>query len=161
VINRQFFKHPQRNLKIPVNLLIIQGGRDVNKLTNMTAGIMLGTLTILSPNVALSQTASNLTNNWSVIGNNSTGTLTLNHNTTSNVITGTIYGQCIEGFYIPSVRRLVFIRRSSNDCTGVPYQFYEGWVSNNGKYLGGKFSVWNTPNGASTSGVDFNFSATR
>lgn len=135
----------------------------MNKLTNMAAGIMLGSITMLSPNVALSQTASNLTNNWSVIGNNSTGTLALNHNTTTNVITGTIYGQCIEGFYIPSVRRLVFMRRDSNgtNCSGIPYQFYEGWVSNNGKYLGGKFSVWTTTSVASTSGVDFNFSATR
>jgi hypothetical protein len=133
------------------------------KLTNIAAGIMLGTVTMLSPNVALSQTASNLTNNWSVIGNDSTGTLAITHNTTTNNITGTIYGQCIQGFYIPSVRRLVFIRRTSNgtDCSGTPFQFYEGWVSNSGKYLSGKFSVWTTSDYASTSGVDFNFSASR
>jgi len=63
----------------------------------------------------------------------------------------------IQGFYIPSVRRLVFVRNFS----GAPGQFYSAWVSSNGLQIGGQFNVWTTGAGASTNGVDFNFSAAK
>ncbi|MBD2249423.1 hypothetical protein [Nostoc sp. FACHB-888] len=128
----------------------------------LTAGIMLGGITILSPGAVLSQSATpgNITGRWDIQGNASPGVLRITQSGNGS-ISGTIYGQAIEGFYVPSVRRLVFIRRAGTAVTSAPFQFYEGWISINGLRIGGEFKVWNTQNGASASGVDFNFSGTK
>jgi hypothetical protein len=44
---------------------------------------------------------------------------------------------------------------------GIPYQFYEGTVSSSGQQMSGEFHTWNSAGGASMSGVDFSFSATK
>lgn len=38
---------------------------------------------------------------------------------------------------------------------------YEGTASSRGRQMSGEFYVWNSAGGASTAGVDFNFSATK
>ena len=93
---------------------------------------------------------------WSVIGNNSPGTLIMSQ-APNGVITGSIYGNSIQGLYIPSTRRLVFARLAGN----TPVQLFEAHVSGNGQYLAGSLIAWNGSGGASQSGVDFNFQAER
>ncbi|MEH2063849.1 MAG: hypothetical protein V7K50_16565 [Nostoc sp.] len=123
----------------------------------LAAGIMLGGMTMLSPGVALSQSANpnNITGRWNAVANNSTGSLNITQSANGS-ISGNFLGIPLQGYYIPSSRRLVFVRFAN----GIPIQFYSGWISNNGLGLGGQFNVWNLPNGAA-GGVDYNFSATK
>jgi hypothetical protein len=105
-----------------------------------------------------------ITGQWSVLGNNSSITLRITQGS-NGVLSGTLIDVgttspvTIQGFYIPSVRRIVFVRIPAN--SSIPFQFYEGWVSQNGLRIGGEFKVWRPQNGASASGVDFNFTATK
>lgn len=130
----------------------------------VTAGLMLGGITVLSPDIALSQSANpnNITGRWSVVGNNTSIVLRITQ-ASNGTISGTMtdVGQsgssAIEGFYIPSVRRIVFTRSSGSNT----FQFYQAWVSQNGLQIGGQFNVWRPVNGASTNGVDFNFRAAK
>jgi hypothetical protein len=112
---------------------------NLKKITACTVGAVLGSLFIL-PNIAVSQTPSNITGTWQIVrGDEGLGLtdpfyLRISHNTSSNVITGRIfdtktqYGSCIQGFYLPSSRRISFIRKSTVDCTSPAVQYYEGWV---------------------------------
>ncbi len=94
--------------------------------------------------------------------------LRINHNTSTNVITGrifdskTAYGQCIQGFYLPSSRRLSFIRKATVDCTSAAIQYYEGWVYPGGQTLNVTYHVWDY-SGSSyplpETGLDFPISA--
>ncbi len=94
--------------------------------------------------------------------------LRINHNTSTNVITGrifdtkTAYGQCIQGFYLPSSRRLSFIRKSTVNCTSPAIQYYEGWVYPGGQTLNVTYHVWDY-SGSSyplpETGLDFPISA--
>lgn len=129
---------------------------------------MLSGITVLSPGVVLSQSAtpSNITGRWSTTSNNTSITLRVTqagNGAISGTMTdvGTASPTAIEGFYIPSVRRLVFIRRNFSSTSSTPFQFYEAWISQNGLRVGGEFKVWNTSNGASANGVDFNFTASK
>ncbi|MBD2533895.1 hypothetical protein H6G97_31845 [Nostoc flagelliforme FACHB-838] len=132
----------------------------------LTAGIMLGGMTMLLPNVALSQSATpgNITGRWSGVGDDTSITLRITQ-TANNVISGTMIDNGttspvrIEGFYIPSTRRIVFVRIPAN--SSIPFQFYDGWISQRGLRIGGHLSVWTIGNGASANGVDFPFNFTK
>ncbi len=109
----------------------------------------------LGAQTALAQ-SSNVTGIWDFAANNTTGVLDIMQDS-SNVISGMILGDVIEGRYIPSIRRLVFARLRNE----TPFQLYEAHVSANGQRLAGSFIAWNSRGGAGSAGVDFNFSATR
>jgi hypothetical protein len=122
---------------------------------------------INQPTPALSQTtANNVTGTWQIVkGDEGLGLtnplyLRINHNTSSNVITGriydtkTAYGQCIQGFYLPSSRRVSFIRKRTVDCTSPAYQYYEGWVYPGGQTMNLTYHVWDS------AGSDFSLPAT-
>jgi hypothetical protein len=131
---------------------------------------------INQPTPALSQTtANNVTGTWQMLkGDEGLGLtnpyyLRINHNTRSNVVitgriydTRTAYGQCIQGFYLPSSRRLSFIRKSTVDCTSPAIQYYEGWVYPGGQTLNATYHVWDY-SGSSfplpETGLDFPISA--
>lgn len=80
--------------------------------------------------------------NWSVVANQSSGTLTITQ-PTSNLncrpISGSIFSNPIQGFYCPSSGRIVFVRKTSS---GVTTQYYQGNLSQTGSTLriGGSFS---------------------
>jgi hypothetical protein len=140
---------------------------NLKKITACTVGAVLGSLFFL-PNIAVSQTtANNITGTWLTQGANE-GTnpnyVRITHNTTTNVITGrafdttTAYGNCIQGFYLPSSRRVSFIRRKTVDCTSPIVQYWEGWAYVGGGTMGLTIHVWDS-SGSSfplpESGVDF------
>lgn len=120
------------------------------------------------PNIAVSQaTASNITGTWERLQRDEVTNpnyVRITHNTTTNVITGRIfdtktdYGFCLQGFYLPSSRRVSFIRRQTVDCTSPAKQYYEGWVYPGGETMGLTIHVWDY-SGSSFSlpeiGVDF------
>ncbi len=147
---------------------------NLKKITACTVGAFLSSLFLL-PNIAVSQTtASNVTGTWQILrgdeglGLTNPNYLRINHNTSSNVITGrifdtnTAYGQCIQGFYLPSSRRVSFIRKKTVDCTSPAYQYYEGWVYPGGQTMNVTYHVWDY-SGSSYSlpetGLDFPISA--
>ncbi len=146
---------------------------NLKKIAACTVGAVLGSLFLL-PNIAVSQTASNVTGTWELWkGDEGPGLpnpayLRINHNTSSNVITGRIYdtraayGQCIQGFYLPSSRRLSFIRKRTVDCTSPAIQYYEGWVYPSGKTLNVTYHVWDYSGSSFAlpeTGLDFPISA--
>jgi len=124
----------------------------------LAAGIMLGGMTMLSPGVALSQSATpaNITGRWSAVANTSAGSLNIRQSA-NGAISGTFLGTSLDGYYNPSSRRLVFVRI----LNGIPIQFYSGWISQNGLGLGGQLNIWNFSAGNPSGGVDYNFSATK
>jgi hypothetical protein len=146
---------------------------NLKKITACTVGAVLGSLFLLQ-NIAVSQTASNITGTWQIVkgdeglGGTNPLYLRISHNTTSNVITGRIYdtqtsyGQCIQGFYLPSSRRLSFIRKSTVDCTSPAIQYHDGWVYPGGTILNATYHVWDS-SGSSfplpQTGLDFPVSA--
>ena len=107
-----------------------------------------------------------VTGTWAAQANQTTGSLVMTQfisARTCKPVTGTIFGNPIEGFYCPSVGRLVFARKTSGSGS-TPFQFYEAHVSRDGAIdrIGGSFAVWNfSGGGLANEGVDFNFSATR
>jgi hypothetical protein len=108
---------------------------------------------------ARAQTANpdDITGHWRVIGNNTSGDLRLTQN--GGRLSGTIFGHEIEGFYIISIRRLVFMRDNAN---GVPIQLYEAEVSTRGLRMGGEFTIWNGRGGnIGEEGFHYNFSGTK
>ena len=98
---------------------------------------------------------SDITGTWNIRANEITGSLVID--SSGGNISGSVFDQSIEGFYIPGSRRIVFVRKKQ----GTPYQFYEGTVSSSGQQINGEFHAWNSDGGASMNGVDFSFSATR
>ncbi|MDM9581392.1 MULTISPECIES: hypothetical protein [unclassified Nostoc] len=125
----------------------------------LAAGIMLGGMTMLSPGVALSQSAnpSNITGQWSAILNEGNSSLNITQSA-NGTISGTVNGFPLQGFYNSSSRRIVFLVT----VNGVPLQFYSGWLSTNGLAIGGQLSIWEFSRGnPATQGVDYNFSATK
>jgi hypothetical protein len=120
----------------------------------IVAGTVLCSSTVLFENAALGN-PNNVSGTWNVEANQYTGTLVIDSN--SGNLSGSIFDQSIEGFYIPGSRRIVFVRKSQ----GVPYQFFEGTVSSSGQQMSGQFHAWNSAGGASMNGVDFSFSATK
>ncbi len=142
------------------------------KIFAYTVGATLGSLISL-PNIAISQTASNITGTWQIgapIGTSDPSYLRITHDTSSNVITGSIYntstssGQCIQGFYLPSSRRISFIRKSSISCESSAIQYYEGWVYPGGATLSTTYHVWDYSGSdfpLPETGLDFPISATK
>jgi hypothetical protein len=120
----------------------------------IAAGVILSSSTLLLGNVALGN-PSDISGTWKMEANKYTGTLVIDNNGSN--LSGSVFDQSIEGFYIPDSRRIVFVRKKQ----GIPYQFYEGTVSSNGQQMSGDFHAWNSAGGASTAGVDFSFSATK
>lgn len=143
------------------------------KITAYTVGAILGCIALL-PNLAIAQTADNITGTWEIIrgdeglgGPNATF-IKGNHNTNTNEIAGIIYisptssGQCIKGFYLPSSRRLSFVRTSTIDCTSPLIQYYEGWVYSGGTTLEATYHVWDYSGSAfplPETGLDYPISA--
>jgi len=89
--------------------------------------------------------------NWSVVANQSTGTLSITQpSSTLNCqpISGTIFGasSTIQGFYCPASGRISFARRNSS---GVPFQYYQGNLSQTGNILriGGSFASFTSTYG--------------
>jgi hypothetical protein len=134
------------------------------KRVSITIAIVVCGVTVLAVSLALSQTANpnNITGRWNVVGNTTSGGapgFALQMTQAANgVLSGTIFADQIEGFYIPSVRRVVFVRKLS---TGVPVQLYEGYVSQDGLLMGGDLIVWNFVGGGGFGGLDFNFTANK
>ena len=98
--------------------------------------------------------------NWSVVGNQATGTLSITQPSSSlncKPISGSIYGNSIQGFYCPASGRIGFARLLSS---GVPFQYYQGNLSQTGNTLriGGNFAVFNSSGGSLG---EYNFSATK
>jgi hypothetical protein len=124
---------------------------NLKKITACTVGAVLGSLFLL-PNIAISQTtANNITGTWQRLATDETTTpnyVRITHNTTTNVITGRIFdtntskGNCLQGFYLPSSRRVSFIRRQTIDCTSRIIQYYEGWAYPGGGTMGLTYHVW-------------------
>lgn len=80
--------------------------------------------------------------NWSVVASQTTGTLSITQPaSTSNCrsISGSIFGNPIQGFYCPTSGRLVFVRKNDS---GITFQYYQGNLSQTGNTLriGGSFS---------------------
>lgn len=94
---------------------------------------------------------------WSVVGNQTSGTLSITQPASSlncRPISGTIYGDSLQGFYCPSSGRIVFVRKDTN---GITFQHYQGNLSQSGTTLriGGSFSSLNGAYG------EYNFYATK
>lgn len=109
-----------------------------------------------------------ITGTWTWMANNSTGRMHIIQNTDGS-ITGTMYHGAfpqagdvttLEGYYVPAVRRLVFVRKGS---AGIPFQFFAAYASRSGNRLAGSFHIWNADSGHTSDddAVDFNFSATK
>jgi hypothetical protein len=120
----------------------------------LAMALVLCCVTGLGTTVALAQSG-DITGSWQAAANNTVGALDLVQNA-DDTITGTIFGDAIEGRYIPALRRLVFVRLLRD---GTPFQLYEAHVSADGQRLAGSLVVWNGTGGASAAGVDYNFSA--
>ncbi|MGK7873706.1 MAG: hypothetical protein AB4426_10475 [Xenococcaceae cyanobacterium] len=114
-------------------------------------------LSILFPGSALAQTSSNITGQWNATANDTVGVLNITQ-FNNGFISGNIFGQRIQGTYVPSTRRLVFAR---DNASGDPFQLYSGWVSGSGRFLAGTFHAWNGSGGADQNGGDFGFWAIR
>ncbi len=117
-------------------------------------GVMSISSTLLIANGALGN-PNDMSGSWGIDVNKNTGNLVIDSD--GGKLSGSIFGESIEGFYVSSSRRVVFVRRKN----GIPYQLYQGTVSSNGQNMSGQLHVWNSAGGASTSGVDFSFSATK
>ena len=111
-------------------------------------------VTGLTVTAALAQSG-DVTGSWKAVANTTIGTLDMVQHA-DDTITGTIFGDAIEGRYIPVLRRLVFVRLQAD---GTPFQLYEAHVSADGQQLAGSLVVWNGTGGASAAGLDYNFSA--
>lgn len=132
--------------------------RFINRVSIRTA-MAACCLIVLCIGLALSapSSSSDITGTWSWYANNSTGTLRITQGL-NGVITGSAGGvtnDTIEGFYRPTTRRIVFMRKRGGTT---PIQLYEGYVSANGERMGGAFHVWNLAGGSE---VDYNFHATK
>lgn len=97
--------------------------------------------------------------NWSVVANQSSGTLSITQpSSTLNCkpISGYIFStsSTIQGFYCPASGRISFARRNSS---GVPFQYYEGNLSQTGNILriGGSFASFTSTYG------EYSFYATK
>ncbi|HXG65625.1 MAG TPA: hypothetical protein VNO70_10990 [Blastocatellia bacterium] len=133
----------------------------VRLITNKIAIAMCCVMMLLA-GAAFAQTANpnNITGTWRWKGN-TTGHVLRIFQGANGVITGTLQAtvngplEPIEGIYIPSVRRLVFVRKYN----GAPFQFYQAHVSVNGLRMAGGLHAWNGAGGGGPAGVDFNFCA--
>ena len=68
---------------------------------------------------------------WTMNGNGSSGTLTINSVAADGTITGTVLGSVLKGFYSDSAGRLVFYRAISGSTSSTPpelIQIYEGYL---------------------------------
>ena len=117
-------------------------------------GVMSISSTLLTANGAFAN-PTDMSGSWTINANQNTGNLVIDSD--QGKLSGSIYGESIEGFYVPNSHRVVFVRRKQ----GLPYQLYEGTVSSNGLQMSGQLHVWNSAGGASNSGIDFSFSATK
>jgi hypothetical protein len=109
--------------------------------------------------------------NWSVIGNQSIGTLSITQfagaaGSQCKPIRGTIYTSPIEGFYCPGSGRLSFARRISATNATV-FQYWSGnlsqRVTSSPLRIGGSFAAFPHNNVSGTTGGslgEYNFSAT-
>lgn len=114
----------------------------------------------ISANVALAAPPLSAVGQWSVIGNQSAGTLVINSQGgagTCRRIVGTIYGNPIEGFYCPATGRIHFVRKNNANDT---YQSWTGNVGDDGPVdrMGGTFVVSSIGGG---SFGEYNFQASR
>lgn len=120
----------------------------------IAATIVLSLFILLLGNRVLGN-PSDISGTWDIEANQYTGTLVIDGD--QGELSGSIFDQSIEGFYIPSSRRIVFVRKSQ----GIPYQFYHGRVSSSSQQINGFFHAWSEAGGASMAGVDFSFSAAK
>lgn len=134
-----------------------------------TMAIVLGGVLASGPALADGWPAS-VAGNWSVIGNQATGTLSITQyagaaGSQCKPIRGTIYGvDVVEGFYCPSSGRISFLRYVQRTTT--PMQYWSGNLSQDGTPLriGGSFAVFAHNNVLGTTGGslgEYNFSATK
>jgi len=99
--------------------------------------------------------------NWSVIGNQSPGVLSITFQDAAGLcrrITGTIYGDPLEGFYCPFSGRIHFVRKSA--ATNDTSQAWTGNLSQAADVLriGGTFTSVNASGGSLG---EYNFSASK
>jgi hypothetical protein len=123
-----------------------------------------GVLSLLWAGVAEAAHPVNVSGNWRATGNQTLGALIIVQAASAAVckpISGTIFGNSIQGSYCPVTGRIVFARRTA---ALVPFQLYQGYVSRDAPVdrIGGTLMVWNALGGGfANEGVDFNFSATK
>jgi hypothetical protein len=99
--------------------------------------------------------------NWSAIGNQTPGALVITSQAAAGTcrrITGTIYGNPIEGFYCPATGRIHFVRKTA--ATNDTFQSYLGNVGDDvaTDRMAGTFVV--SAAGGGTLG-EYNFQASR
>jgi hypothetical protein len=135
-------------------------------ISNRVCALVLSSISLLWAGTANAAHPASVTGNWNATGNQTLGILSIVQAagiTACRRITGSIFfaTNAIEGVYCPATGRIVFVRKLS---TGVPFQLYEGHVSQDGiiDRIGGSFKIWNATGGAvTTDGPDYNFSATK
>lgn len=111
----------------------------------------------------------NISGNWSVIGNQSPGTLSITQfagaaGSQCKPIRGTIYGNPMEGFYCPGSGRIAFLRKFPAPSTAT-FQSWSGNLSADGSLdrIGGTFNALTHNNVIGTSGSlgEYNFQAVK
>lgn len=126
--------------------------------------LALGSASLLGGTDAQAASPPSIAGNWSAVGNQAIGVLTIFQPFSLAVckpISGFIFGSPIQGFDCPATGRIVFARTTA---AGLPFQFYQGAVGRDAVVdrIGGTFSIWNgLGGGAANEGVDYNFSATK
>lgn len=124
-------------------------------------GLILGALCT----GAHAQTSANLTGTWQILSNNTPGTLVLQHTINTyrcKHLTGTFRAGDtgpVVGVYCPYARRIYLARHKDDDP--VPFQMYEGHVSNDGKTISGSFFYWGNESITNNSAPDAPYFATR
>ncbi len=102
---------------------------------------------------ALAEAPASVGANWKINGNGYPGDLAISQ-AADGRLTGSVYGQTIEGYYSPGAGNLAFVRYQS----GKPYQVFIGTVSP-GK-LGGQFYPLGPDGGATPGRLSYDWSAT-
>jgi hypothetical protein len=116
--------------------------------TTILAAAVLAVATLGLPSVAHADGwPPSVTGTWTTRANQSSGTLVISTQSAAGncrSITGTIFGDPLEGFYCPLSGRIGFARKNGT----MPFQYYDGVLSQDGAndYMSGSFAVWS--NGA-------------
>jgi hypothetical protein len=139
----------------------------LTKLVSRKIAMAIGCLLVLSASLAITYAAGpeDVQGTWSWTANNSSGRLHIFQRADGSIFGTMHHGAVatpgdvtdIEGYYLPDGRRIVFVRKGSN---GVPFQFYQGYLSRSGLRMAGTFHVWNPSGGGLIGEADFNFQAT-
>lgn len=112
----------------------------MNKLNHSLAAAALAAL--VTPLAHADTYPTSIVGQWALMGNQYAGTLNITAQAATGkcrAITGTVYGENIQGFYCPASGRFQFLRKLSNGAT---FQVWSGQLSDRAPVLrmGGTFS---------------------